>query len=37
VNKISEDFVPPIEVYSYFLGTGITGVFTDEGQDRTAN
>jgi hypothetical protein len=39
VNKVSEDFIPQINVCSYFLATGITkermDIFTDEGQDRT--
>jgi hypothetical protein len=39
VNKVNEDFIPQIDIYSYFLATGITegrmDIFADEGQGRT--
>jgi len=41
VKKVSEDFIPRINVYSYFLATGLTeermDILTDEGQNRIAN
>jgi len=41
VNNVSVDFIPQIDVYSYFLATGLTeermDIFADEGQSRIAN